>query len=345
MEVYFDDFKVTQTKSPVIQQDDYYPFGLTFNSYQRENSVANQFKFNGKEEQDELGLNVLDFGWRTYDPTIARWNAIDGMAEKYISFSPYHFSGNNPIRNYDVDGNEFTDAAWAWVNRLIVDINSRQANNNGKISEKREARAAGGLSEKQTNRLNRQIGRLEANNQALETVRGETATLAASNQMYDVQTDNSMSEAGAVHGTGTDRAGASFNFSNGNFVIGMPQGGGVSMFAHELKHAYQFEIGEYSVGPEVSGAHRNFLYDKHDEVAGYNRGALFGGTTYSINSLSKQYDGVATGPVDATTHPVTSGIMNHPNLTAEQKSAALQRVANTTQHAFRVNGTTYFLRR
>ena len=38
-EVYFDDFKVTQVKSPVIQTDDYYPFGLTFNSYSRENTV------------------------------------------------------------------------------------------------------------------------------------------------------------------------------------------------------------------------------------------------------------------------------------------------------------------
>ena len=41
VEVFFDDLKVTHTKSPVIQQDDYYPFGLAFNSYKRENSVKN----------------------------------------------------------------------------------------------------------------------------------------------------------------------------------------------------------------------------------------------------------------------------------------------------------------
>ena len=39
VEVYFDDFKVEHVKSPVIQSQDYYPFGLTFNSYNRENSV------------------------------------------------------------------------------------------------------------------------------------------------------------------------------------------------------------------------------------------------------------------------------------------------------------------
>jgi hypothetical protein len=36
VDVYFDDFKVEQVKSPVVQSQDYYPFGLTFNSYQRE---------------------------------------------------------------------------------------------------------------------------------------------------------------------------------------------------------------------------------------------------------------------------------------------------------------------
>ncbi|MFM8912742.1 MAG: RHS repeat domain-containing protein, partial [Flammeovirgaceae bacterium] len=53
VEVYFDDFKITQTKSPVIQQDDYYPFGLAFNSYQRENSVSNRWKFQGQEHVDD----------------------------------------------------------------------------------------------------------------------------------------------------------------------------------------------------------------------------------------------------------------------------------------------------
>src|SRR5690606_32287501 len=31
LEVYFDDFTVEHVQSPVVQMDDYYPFGLTFN--------------------------------------------------------------------------------------------------------------------------------------------------------------------------------------------------------------------------------------------------------------------------------------------------------------------------
>jgi RHS repeat-associated protein len=104
VEVYFDDFKVTHTKSPVIASEDFYPFGLTFNSYSRENSTPNNYLYNGKELQDELALNILDYGWRTYDPTIARFTAIDAFSDKYFSMTPYQYGANNPIKYVDVNG-------------------------------------------------------------------------------------------------------------------------------------------------------------------------------------------------------------------------------------------------
>jgi RHS repeat-associated protein len=64
-----------------VQAQDYYPFGLTFNSYQRENSTPNQYKFNGKEEQDELSLGWLDYGFRMYDPALGRWHVPDPLQE------------------------------------------------------------------------------------------------------------------------------------------------------------------------------------------------------------------------------------------------------------------------
>lgn len=59
--MFFDDFKVEHVKSPVVQMDDYYPFGLTFNSYQRENSIHNRWKFQGQEHIDDL-----DLGWDAF---------------------------------------------------------------------------------------------------------------------------------------------------------------------------------------------------------------------------------------------------------------------------------------
>ncbi len=104
IEVYFDDFKVTHIKSPVISSSEYYPFGLTFNSYQRENSVGNQYLYNGKEKQDELGLDWLDYGARMYQPEIGRFFVQDRFADKYHSFTPYQYAANNPILYIDVNG-------------------------------------------------------------------------------------------------------------------------------------------------------------------------------------------------------------------------------------------------
>lgn len=86
--------------------EDYYPFGLTFNSHQRENSVAQDYLFNGKERQDELGLNWLDYGARMYLPEIGRWGVIDPKSEKYLDWSPYNYVFNNPLIFIDPDGRE-----------------------------------------------------------------------------------------------------------------------------------------------------------------------------------------------------------------------------------------------
>lgn len=106
VEVYFDDFKVEHIKSPVISSQNYYPFGLTFNSYQRENSTPNQFQYNGSEQQDELGLGWFDYGARMYMPDLGRWGVIDPKSEKSITKSPYNYALNNPIKFIDRAGKE-----------------------------------------------------------------------------------------------------------------------------------------------------------------------------------------------------------------------------------------------
>jgi RHS repeat-associated protein len=106
VEVYFDDFKVTHTKSPVVQTDDYYPFGLTFNSFQRENSTINRWKFQGQEHVDELGLGWDSFKWRNHQPEIGRFFNIDPLADKYVYNSPYAFSENRVVNAIELEGLE-----------------------------------------------------------------------------------------------------------------------------------------------------------------------------------------------------------------------------------------------
>jgi RHS repeat-associated protein len=107
VEVYFDDFKVTQVKSPVVQSEDFYPFGLTFNSYQRENSLFNKYQYNGKELQNDLSVNWYDYGARMYMPEIGRFGAEDPHGDSYESWTPYNYVANNPILLIDPDGRDW----------------------------------------------------------------------------------------------------------------------------------------------------------------------------------------------------------------------------------------------
>ncbi len=104
LEVYFDDFKVVQTNSPVIQVQDYYPYGLPFNEHLRDNNLVNNFQFNGKERQEELSIGWLDYGARMYMPEIGRWGAVDPLTQLSRRWSPYSYTYDNPVRFIDVDG-------------------------------------------------------------------------------------------------------------------------------------------------------------------------------------------------------------------------------------------------
>jgi len=98
--------------SEIVQENNYYPFGLTHKGYNTTvNGVDNKYKYNGKELQDEsIGenqLNWYDYGFRNYDPILGRWMNIDPLAEKFISESPYAYVNNDPMGYADFDGKDY----------------------------------------------------------------------------------------------------------------------------------------------------------------------------------------------------------------------------------------------
>ncbi len=115
--------------SEIIEENNYYPFGMKQRGY---NGVVNgteyKFKFNGKELQDELGLNWYDFGARGYMPDIGRFTTIDPLAEQMRRYSPYNYAFDNPLRFIDPDGMQATDWYRNADGAVVFDenINSQQ---------------------------------------------------------------------------------------------------------------------------------------------------------------------------------------------------------------------------
>ena len=91
---------VFDERGVIVQENDYYPFGL---SIPRSGSDAvNKYQYNGKEKQPETGW--LDYGARMYMPEIGRWGTVDPLSNLFEDLSGYVYAVNNPLRYVDHDG-------------------------------------------------------------------------------------------------------------------------------------------------------------------------------------------------------------------------------------------------
>ena len=122
----FDGLEVRVNKHPVVQSEDYYPFGLTFNSFQRVTAKENRWKFQGQERVDDLGLGWDMFLFRMHDPSIGRFLQTDPLAEDYYYNSPYAFAENKVISYFELEGLE---AGWAGSGHGFNLTNSQEFKN------------------------------------------------------------------------------------------------------------------------------------------------------------------------------------------------------------------------
>jgi len=132
----------------IKEESHYYPFGLkhqnyasNFEEYQNiedeivlypplnNNKLVNNYKYNGKELQDELGLNMYDYGARNYDPALGRWMNIDPLAETSRRFSPYAYALNNPVYFIDPDGMQADDWYIDAMNGKVLGHDGAPTNN------------------------------------------------------------------------------------------------------------------------------------------------------------------------------------------------------------------------
>ena len=251
--------EVVNAAGKVKQVTNYYPFGATYFDNSAATSPDYQpYKYNGKEFDKMNGLNTYDYGARQHEPTLARWDRIDPLCEKYYSISPYAYCGNNPVNRIDPDGQKFTDSLQQYVDEYLDEIATKRWT------------------------LMKQM-QLYGNSQDLtelyfECIRAEIelAVLAESDQVYDLKTGLNKEVNGMVLLGET-----SYDPQTKNVLIDLkdvPSSGNFASLAHELKHCYQFDTGYLSFRKNRSGEFiGGLLYDYGDEVEAFKRGALFGG--------------------------------------------------------------------
>jgi RHS repeat-associated protein len=100
----YDDGVVTEADIKHINHT--YPFGMAMEGNWNNAGSANnnRYLYNGKQYNDDFGMGWYDYGARFYDPSIARWSAVDPLAEKYKHWSGYNYCLDNPIKFIDPDG-------------------------------------------------------------------------------------------------------------------------------------------------------------------------------------------------------------------------------------------------
>jgi len=105
VDVYFDDFQVTQTHSNIVAGADYYPYGMTINERQI-SQERYRFGYQGQYSEYDSLTKTNTFQLRLYDARFGRWLSPD----PYGQFaSPYIGMGNNPVGGVDKDGGLFEE--------------------------------------------------------------------------------------------------------------------------------------------------------------------------------------------------------------------------------------------
>jgi RHS repeat-associated protein len=100
---YFDDIRVEHVRGPLVEETQYYPFGLVAKgiSSNAANKLENKRKFNAgselesKEFSDGSGLELYSTFYRSLDPQIARFWQVDPKPD--YTQNVYSVMNNNPI--------------------------------------------------------------------------------------------------------------------------------------------------------------------------------------------------------------------------------------------------------
>ncbi|AEE49720.1 RHS repeat-associated core domain-containing protein [Haliscomenobacter hydrossis] len=135
------DITNTPSTNDILQENHYYPFGANYEGPWLMNDAARdtKYQFNGKEMNDDFGLNWMDYGARWYDAAIGRFTGVDPISEKFPHVTTYNYAENEPIANIDLWGlQQFYAADGALLGQIGDNTDARLVENDDDIETVRK---------------------------------------------------------------------------------------------------------------------------------------------------------------------------------------------------------------
>ncbi|MCT8340593.1 DUF6443 domain-containing protein [Flavobacteriaceae bacterium TK19130] len=289
----------------ILEEKHYYPFGLQHEGYNQarqkfgrdleDDSITltpvdpflgttYNYGYNGKEEQEELGLNWIDYGARNYDAALGRWMNVDNLAEDYFSLTPYNYVDNNPIFFIDPDGQRIifgfqTDRDGNRIGEQEVKDVINSGLGGGDIAQiDADGNLTLNLTKEQRSNLNDEqsafLGVLEEGINAKD----------ADGNSADVNIGIVKNHIDIVVGGADSKLidiGDISNVNNGEAVTQQ------SFFGHEVKEQFEIQVGTNGEPVDKHTAH-NRAESVEADITGYTRTGTIGKTTQTIIPRSEK---------------------------------------------------------